>query len=180
MLKKLLATLALIGALVASNAATSCAAEPPETAYEHCYAASKQLTIPAPTGFMEDCIKAFKENRRIEARPVEQTAPKAENPNSSIVLPYLLIGLALNMLPFIIACLRRHNAKVAIFVTLVLLDIGQLICFPLVAVFGIGMFLSFILMLVWFGTLIWSFNGNTKSRDLKLARMMADAVANKS
>ena len=80
--------------------------------------------------------------------------------------------LLFNMLPFFIALGRRHHSKIAILVTLLLVDVGMVPAMVF-SIVGIGFFLGFILMLVWFGTLIWSFSGNTQGRDERLAKIMA-------
>jgi hypothetical protein len=88
---------------------------------------------------------------------------------------FLVLMAILNMLPFIIAMCRRHNAKIGIFVTLLLIDIGMVLSGAL-ALVGIGFISGFFLMLVWFGTLRWSFSSNTKGHDKRLAKLMANAM----
>jgi hypothetical protein len=88
---------------------------------------------------------------------------------------FLVLMIILNMLPFIIALVRRHNAKLGIFVTVLLTDVGMVLSAAF-AIVGIGFISGFFLMLVWFGTLIWSFSSNTKGHDKRLAKLMASAV----
>src|SRR5262249_6906280 len=88
---------------------------------------------------------------------------------------FLVLMVILNMLPFIIALVRRHNAKLGIFVTVLLIDVGMALS-AMFAIIGIGFISGLFLMLVWFGTLIWSFSSNTKGHDEKLAKLLGDAV----
>jgi CHASE2 domain-containing sensor protein len=101
-----------------------------------------------------------------------------EHNSDDTATAFIVLMAILNMLPFIIALVRRHNAKVGIFVTLLLVDIGMALS-AVFALVGIGFISGFFLMLVWFGTLMWSFNSNTKGHDVRLAKLMANAIHEK-
>lgn len=85
--------------------------------------------------------------------------------------------LAVNFLPWIIAAYRDHNAKLAIFWTLIITDCFTLLAIP-ATVIGIGFLMAGPLIVVWFACLIWSLNGNTRRADKRRAELIAQPIAN--
>jgi hypothetical protein len=65
----------------------------------------------------------------------------------------LVLLLAFNFLPFGIACSRRHNDTLAIFFSLVVIDIGVVVAFFTLLLFGLGFILGAALVAWWFGAL---------------------------
>lgn len=95
-----------------------------------------------------------------------------DGPHALIVF---LVVAGMNFFPWLVALLRSHNAKLAIFVTLLLTDI-----FTMAAFAGIGPFAVVLLMIVWLSCLIWSLNGNTRRRDKRQADLIAQAMASQA
>lgn len=92
-------------------------------------------------------------------------------------LPLLLITIVVNFLPVILAWARKHNARVAILVVLLLLDF----LFVPTAMLGLLALLTFpAIALGWFACLIWSLNGNTEAADQRRATMLASAMRGES
>jgi hypothetical protein len=93
------------------------------------------------------------------------TVPAYAADDSSGVHGLLSTILFINLLPAIIAFARQHNSRIAILISVVVLDIFSwfIITLPLVAVF-------------WFLCLIWSLTGNTKRRDRRNAALIASAM----
>jgi hypothetical protein len=79
----------------------------------------------------------------------------------------IVLGGVINLLPGIVALLRKHNSVVAIWITLILLDI---LSFIGIFTAGIG---TLVAAIMWFTCLIWCLTGNTKNRDDGRARMIA-------
>jgi hypothetical protein len=77
----------------------------------------------------------------------------------------LLMVLFINLLPAIVAFSRQHNSRIAILISIVVLDVFSwfIVTLPLVAVF-------------WFVCLIWSLTGNTARRDRRNAALIASAM----
>jgi hypothetical protein len=88
----------------------------------------------------------------------------------------ILISLAVNFFPWIVALCRGHNAKLAIFCTLIITDIFTVIAIPTMLI-GIGFIMGGLLIIVWFSCLVWSLNGNTKRHDKRQAELIAQAMA---
>jgi dolichyl-phosphate-mannose--protein O-mannosyl transferase len=86
---------------------------------------------------------------------------------------WLAVIFVVNFLPVIIANVRKHNSRVAIVVVLVLLDV----IFVPTATLGLLALLTWpFIALAWFGILIWSFSGNTETKDQERAIMIAQAM----
>ena len=85
--------------------------------------------------------------------------------------------LAVNFLPWIIAAYRDHNAKLAIFWTLIITDCFTLLAVPATLIGGIGVLIGGLMVIVWFACLIWSLNGNTRRADRRRAELIAEAIA---
>jgi hypothetical protein len=92
-----------------------------------------------------------------------------DGPHALIVF---LVVAGLNFFPWLVALLRSHNAKLAIFVTILLTDILSIAAFA-----GIGPFVFIPGSIVWFACFIWSLNGNTRRRDKRQADLIARAMA---
>jgi len=92
-------------------------------------------------------------------------------------LIWLAIILAVNLLPVIIASVRKHNSRGAIIAVLLLLDV----IFVPTAALGVLALLTWpFIALAWFGILIWSFSGNTARKDQERAIMIAQAMRSES
>jgi hypothetical protein len=72
---------------------------------------------------------------------------------------------------------RRHNDSLAIFVTLVVIDLGIIVAVPFILLFGIGLLICGALIAGWFKCLIWACTGDTMRRDRRVAMYHADAIA---
>lgn len=89
----------------------------------------------------------------------------------------LLVVLLINFLPFVVACVRRHNDVLAIFCTIVLVNIGTVVAFFTAIFFGIGILIGLGMVGLWFKCLIWSLTGDTQRRELRVAKYHAQAIS---
>jgi hypothetical protein len=90
---------------------------------------------------------------------------------------YLVLIIGINFLPVIIAFARKHNARTAILIVLLLLDC----LFVPTATLGLLALLTFpAIAIAWFACLIWSLNGNTRLKDQERADMIAQAMRRES
>jgi uncharacterized paraquat-inducible protein A len=91
---------------------------------------------------------------------------------------YLLVMIiGANFAPAIIARVRQHNAKNAILIVILLLDL----VFVPTASLGLLALLTFpAIAIAWFACLIWSLNGNTRGKDQERADMIAQAMRRES
>jgi hypothetical protein len=78
---------------------------------------------------------------------------------------YGLVTLGLTFAPTCIALLRGHKSIAAIIV----LNVLMIICLITVVGIGIGVFL-------WLVGIIWSFTGNTRGNDRRIAQLMAEHI----
>jgi hypothetical protein len=78
---------------------------------------------------------------------------------------YGIITLALTFAPTVIALLRGHKSIAAILV----LNVIMIAC--LISVVGIP-----VACFLWLVGIIWSFTGNTRSNDRKLAKLMGQQI----
>jgi hypothetical protein len=78
---------------------------------------------------------------------------------------YGLVTLALTFAPTCIAFYRGHKSIAAI----VVLNVVMIICLVSIVGIGIGVFL-------WIVGIVWSFAGNTRQNDRRMAELMAKSI----
>jgi hypothetical protein len=78
---------------------------------------------------------------------------------------YGLVTLALTFTPTCIAFYRGHKSIAAI----VVLNVVMIICLVSIVGIGIGVFL-------WIVGIVWSFAGNTRQNDRRMAELMAKSI----